>query len=289
MTHNKPNKEDLYVYREGVRKLPGLQREKWDSLTKDLVWEAISDFADEGGENSKVENFVTASMKQVHRHLFQKPMREFRHAYSFNDWGPTQCVIDSNYRDFYSRCSPKERLAFVEMFALGDNTPEMVARVCERLNAVFEERNVAYRLIYGLITDIDNEEERAAVEEAARESSHITKAARFLYDKDALDYKNSVKESILAVEEISKGITGKSGATLGQCLRALEKELPARHLLWQGMEKLYAYSNKVGGVRHAQKPGEADGEENEVSPAEARFILVACSAICNYLRAKQAK
>ena len=288
MTHNKPNKEDLYVYREGVRKLPALQREKWDSLTKSLVWEAICDFADEGGENSNVENFVTASMKQVHLHLFQKPMREFRPAYSFNDWG-NQCVIDSRYRGFYSRCSPKERLAFVEMFALGDNTPEMVDCVCERLNAVFKERNVAYRLIRGLITDIDSEEERATVEEAGQKSEHIVKAARFLYDRDVPDCKNSVKESILAVEEISKGIVGKSGATLGQCLRALEKELPARHFLWQGMEKLYAYSNKVGGVRHAQKPGEADRAENEVSPAEARFILVTCSAICNYLRTKQAK
>ena len=292
-------KKPLFSQRKGLKPIPGPQTESWDNPTVIAVWDAMSGIIIEARHTSvALKSFVTASLKSINLELLHRPadnyydvyhLASYHHIGMYGEDSLATVLLESPYRKWYFAAPYNERFDFIELFARGDGTPAPCAAVSGVLNKVFEERQVAYRLINGQMTDIVNEEERKAVEEAGQKSEHIVNAARFLYDKDALDYKNSVKESILAVEEISKGITGKSGATLGQCLRALEKELPARHLLWKGMEKLYAYSNKVGGVRHAQKPGEADGEENEVSPAEARFILVTCSTICNYLRAKQAK
>ncbi len=151
------------------------------------------------------------------------------------------------------------------------------------INAIFEKECIAYRFVNGIIIQNTNNIEIAAIEEASRTdfdgcNKHIEKATAYLYDRENPDYKNSIKESISAVEAICCIITNTENATLGETLRVLEKKQQLNGQLKAAFEKLYAYTNNQGGIRHAN-PIVA----SEVSFAEAKFMLISCCAFVNYL------
>ena len=60
-------------------------------------------------------------------------------------------------------------------------------------------------------------------------------------------------------------------------LRQLKKKIKIHPALEQAFIKLYGYTSNREGVRHALI------EEQSVSSAEARFMLVCCSAFVNYI------
>ncbi len=151
------------------------------------------------------------------------------------------------------------------------------------INAIFERECIAYRFVNGIIIQNTNNIEIAAIEEASTTefdgcNEHIKKATAYLYDRENPDYKNSIKESISAVEAICCVITKTENATLGETLRELEKKQQLNGQLKAAFEKLYAYTNNQGGIRHAN-PIVA----SEVSFAEAKFMLISCCAFVNYL------
>jgi hypothetical protein len=103
-------------------------------------------------------------------------------------------------------------------------------------------------------------------------------------DRKSPDYRNSVKESISAVEAICKIITGDEKATLGQALKKLEdKGLHLHAALRNAFSSLYGYTNDAEGIRHALL------EEPTLDFDDAKFMLVSCSAFVNYLAAEAAK
>lgn len=283
----------LFSQRKGLKPLPTAQKEEWDKVTVIAVWNVISDIIQLAGRiagtnrdpQRRALNFVHASMRAIALELLVTPGDEY---YDVFDPGMYRLSVAerlrmSPYRKFYFDAFHGERFDFIELFVKGDGMPAIVGDVSKRFNAVFEERQVGYRIIGGEITDIDGAEEQAEVEAAARESSHIVNAARLLYDRENPDCKNAVKEAICAVEEVCKQITGKDKATLADCLRVIESKAPMHPALKDALTKLYGYTSDESGVRHA---GLSDGE---VKHAEAKFMLVACSAFCNYLREKQAQ
>lgn len=154
------------------------------------------------------------------------------------------------------------------------------------LNSTFKRLNYAYRVVDDQIVEITDQEEIAAIEEAVRYNSavktHLEEALKHLSNRPSPDYRNSIKESISAVEALCREITGES--TLGPALKALEKkgvEIP--RFLLSGIDKLYVYSNDPNtGIRHALM------DDKEVpSFEEAKFMLVACSAFVNYIQGKR--
>ena len=154
------------------------------------------------------------------------------------------------------------------------------------LNDVLEHEGAAYRLVAGLITPITSAEEVAEVEAAARPPSkfeaagtHIVTAGNMLSDRDNPDYRNSVKESISAVEAVVRVLTGKPKFTLGAGLKTLglDSVHPALKKAWLEM---YGWTSNESGIRHSLTTGADPGL------AEARYMLVACSAFVNYLIAK---
>lgn len=157
------------------------------------------------------------------------------------------------------------------------------------INKLFEREYVGYRFIGGIITPITCETEFAAVEDAIVVPFegcrvHISKALQYLSDRENPDYKNSVKESISAVECLCKIITGKEHASLGDALIIMEKRRGLKGQLKEALTKLYSYTNDKGGIRHA------DGLfVSDVTFEEAKFMLVSCSAFVNYLIAEYGK
>ena len=157
-------------------------------------------------------------------------------------------------------------------------------------NAVLEEENAAYRIVDGRVTPITSAAEVASIEEALAEAeafpgvrAHLAAALRLLSDRDQPDFRNSIKESISAVESTCKVLSGDEKATLGNALAKLEKHTHLHGALKAGMSSLYGYTSDADGIRHAML------EEPTVSFSDAKFMLVACSGFVNYLIGKVAE
>ena len=154
------------------------------------------------------------------------------------------------------------------------------------LNSTFKRLDYAYRVVDDQIVEITDQEEIAAIEEAVGQNStiktHLSEALKLMSNRQAPDYRNSIKESISAVEALCREITGET--TLGPALKSLEKNgVVIPRFLLAGIEKLYVYSNDPNtGIRHALM------DDKEVpSFEEAKFMLVACSAFVNYIQGKR--
>ena len=157
-------------------------------------------------------------------------------------------------------------------------------------NQLFEQEYVGYRFVNGRIVAISDTTEIDAIEEACCNPvegcrTQLQKALDFLADRENKDYKNSIKESISAVESICQVIVNNEKATLGEALKQLEsKGLSIHPSLKQAFLKLYGYTSDQGGIRHAEGMFESD-----VTFEEAKFMLVGCSAFINYLIAEMGK
>ena len=156
------------------------------------------------------------------------------------------------------------------------------------LNSEFARLNFAYRIVDQEIVEITSEEEIKTVETALSESGvtvshHLNEALKLLSKRPEPDSRNSIKESISAVEAFCREKTGEN--TLGRALDKLESNGIVIHkMLKDAIEKLYAYTNqKDTGIRHALM--EDDGKYVP-SLDEAIFMLVTSSSFINYLGKK---
>lgn len=164
-------------------------------------------------------------------------------------------------------------------------------RFAKYLNHEFDRLNYAYRIVDKEIVEISSDQEIAAIETAIDNSEdnvrlHLKSALGLLAEKPVGDYRNSIKESVSAVEAVCREMTGKN--TLGDALNELANtgvEIP--RILKLGFDKLYGYTcNPETGIRHALM---VDDETYVPSSAEAIFMMVSCSAFINYLNAKRAR
>ncbi|WP_198032458.1 AbiJ-NTD4 domain-containing protein, partial [Aerolutibacter daejeonensis] len=163
--------------------------------------------------------------------------------------------------------------------------PENMSKALVRMsNRVLEEHISGYRLINGQIAPITSEDEISSIESAIGNSAlnagaraHFRSALEKLSDRAAPDHRNSIKESISAVEAVCQQITGAPSATLGQALKPLEDKGLIHPALKSALSKLYGYTSDSGGIRHAML------EETSITFVDSKFMLVACTAFVNYL------
>jgi len=152
------------------------------------------------------------------------------------------------------------------------------------INKVLELEASAYRLIDGRIVPISNPVEVSAIEDAANcalpgASAHITSALRCLAIMPNPDYRNTIKESISAVESACKVLSGTTTGGLDDALHVLDQKSPLHGALKAAFRSLYGYTSDEKGIRHAL----LDDSTTPVGYTEAKFMLVACSAFVNYL------
>ncbi len=175
---------------------------------------------------------------------------------------------------------------FIEFTA--NNCPENLrhnfVHIC---NSVLERELSAYRLVGLYITEITSEEEIGSVEAAISQkgkysavSEHIQTALRFLSNRKSPDYRNSVKESISAVEALCRLITGNQHSTLGEALKEIDHSNQMHSAFKTALSKLYGYTSDAEGIRHSLL------EESSVTFDDAMFMLVVCSAFVNYMLRK---
>jgi hypothetical protein len=157
--------------------------------------------------------------------------------------------------------------------------------LAEQLNAVLERELSGYRIVDGKAVGITDEQEVQMLEKALGDTehegvtAHLRRALELLSDRKNPDYRNSIKESISAVESMARVITGERKATLGDALKTLEKNGKLHHALRDGFSKLYGYTNDEGCLRHAML------EEPDITGADAKYFLLSCTSFINYLKA----
>jgi hypothetical protein len=159
------------------------------------------------------------------------------------------------------------------------------------LNRVLEREGSGYRVVDGRIAAITDPSEVAAVEEAmgsevsvlAPVRAHLRTALAMLSDRTEPNYRNSVKESISAVEALVNLLVGEKRTTLGAALKRVDPDGGIHPALIEAFGKIYGYTSDAGGIRHAML------EEDSVGHEDALYMLVSCSAFVNYVVAKAAK
>lgn len=181
------------------------------------------------------------------------------------------------------------KLDYLEFFIDTANNAiqEYTKSLCDNINREFERLNYAYRIIDNKIVEITSEEEIKAIETALGNDNegvrfHLNKALVLLAQRPEGDYRNSIKESISAVEAFIREITG--GKDLNFDMLA-KKGIEYPSVLRQAFEKLYGYTcDKTTGIRHALMD-----DTHVPGAAEATFMIISCSAFINYLTAKKNK
>ncbi len=154
-------------------------------------------------------------------------------------------------------------------------------------NEILKEHLSAYRFVDQLITEITAEEEIIAIEDALQDNSnykpvqtHLRRALELLSDRKNPDYRNSIKESISAIESFSCIVTKNPKTTLGQALKEIEKTYGLHSALKSSFSSLYGYTSDESGIRHSLL------DESTLMQEDAKFMLVVCSAFVNYLLVK---
>jgi len=162
-------------------------------------------------------------------------------------------------------------------------------RLKKILNSFLEAENSAYRIVNDEVVEITDEHEIETIESALDKGikasrSHVLRALNLLSDRKQPDYRNSIKESISAVEAACQVLAAMPKATLGDCIRVIKDRGTVHPAFEQALLKLYGYTSDEGGIRHALT-------EESVSPsyADAKFMLVASSAFVNYIWTKAAE
>jgi hypothetical protein len=160
-------------------------------------------------------------------------------------------------------------------------------------NQTLETGRSGYRFVNGRLVPISSPVETEAVEEAISSCRHSGLSAASIHIDAALecfsrrpepDYRNSIKESISAVESVAKLISGHDKGGLKDALQALRKRgVPVHPALEGGFLQVYGWTSDADGIRHALTT-----EDSRAGFDEAKFMLVACSAFVNYLISKAA-
>jgi hypothetical protein len=154
----------------------------------------------------------------------------------------------------------------------------------ESLNGYLERELSGYRAVKRRLVPVTSEVEVAEIERAATAiagfegvAEHIDTALKLLGLKPEPDKRNSIKESISAVEAAVKLLSGEKSGGIDTAVRLLEANVGLHPALKVAITKLYGYTCEGPGIRHALL------ESGDISFAEAKFMLVACSAFANFL------
>jgi hypothetical protein len=190
--------------------------------------------------------------------------------------------IIQTVRQYFFSCDWYEVYDVVEFIA--NNYPPGASQLFTGCNEVLGREVSGYRFVDGLISPITDKAEVEEIDAALDGPSdpvrtHLRRALELFSDKTNPDYRNSIKESISAVESLVGSVLGEKG-TLGQLIKKMEEEIGLHPALNKAFSSLYGYTSDQDGIRHAIL------EQPDIGFDEAKFFLVVCSAFANFVRSR---
>jgi hypothetical protein len=196
----------------------------------------------------------------------------------------------ANLRDYFFSCEWNEVYDFIQFLAYRHPNDEENKKFKGFCNSVLKRELSGYRFIGDVIAPITSEQEIAEIEEALTSKDslqpiaiHLQSALNHLSDRKSPDYRNSIKESISAIETICKLITNDEKASLSQAIKVITNKIALHPALQEAFNKLYGYTSGAEGIRHSLM------DKPDLDFEDAKFMLVTCSAFANYLKVKAAK
>lgn len=255
-----------------------LDKEELSIETRNSLWTLVLELIIELRSNQDLygrHSELSEYFRDLYIHFFKWPIDKMPKSYGQVD----KYEAKKTLRDWYFNSDWDLVLDFIEFSA--SYHPEF-EKTC---NAFLKREMSAYRFIENKIVEINSKEEIVEIENAINNSdkftsvkTHLKRALELLSDRKTPDYRNSIKESISAVESLSKIITNNDKTTLGQALKEIESKHQIPGSLKSGFSALYGYTSDESGIRHSLLETSVT-----VDIEEARFMLIACSAFVNYL------
>ncbi|MGV8017373.1 MAG: AbiJ-NTD4 domain-containing protein [Ignavibacteria bacterium] len=226
-------------------------------------------------------------IRDLYSNYFKVPADEMDHTLEAVSYKIKQYILDSLWNKVF------DILEFI-IHSINEQNEIMADLFEMKLTQIFKEEHSGYRLLNKQFVPITNELEVNEILDANNYTKkhtalnganiHISEALNKLSHRTKPDFRNSIKESISAVETTCRIITGES--TLGDSLKNLNsKGLELNSQLKSGFENIYAYTNdKKSGIRHAII------EEHKAPDFEdAKYMLVVCCSFINYIVGKCVK
>jgi hypothetical protein len=280
------------IGKTSIREL--IQIESIDKALENRLWNIIiSDFF---GKISNAAGYYESSDRDkicsiIWTEFFNEKIDE---APSYSNGGVASSLIIDFIKKWFLKANWYKKYDLVEFLSsinttlIRLDTRLIRLEFIENCNKALKKESAGYRIINEKIVQITSEEEVVAIEEALINSSiwapvntHLKTALGYLSNRENPDYRNSIKESISAVESLCVIITGYKDATLGKALSLIDKKITLHGALKNAFSSLYGYSSDSGGIRHALLE-----DDFPVTMEDAKFILVSCSAFINYLKIK---
>jgi hypothetical protein len=154
------------------------------------------------------------------------------------------------------------------------------------INSVLKKEISGYRVVNGHVIETTSEAELATMAQAASATAtsqlqpvnqHLETALVLLSDRKNPDYRNSIKESISAVESVCKIIAETPNTTLDRALDKLAVPSGLHPALRKAFSALYGWTSDSEGIRHALM------DLPTIDFADAKYMYVSCSAFVVYL------
>jgi len=194
-------------------------------------------------------------------------------------------------RNYFFKCKWYEVYDIIEsIIDIGTDSFD-TSEFTQTCNHILEQELSAYRIVNGKFIKTTSEQEINEIQEALEKTgplkpvyTHLNTALDLMSDRKKPDYRNSIKESISAVEALCRLITDNPKATLGQALKIIkDKKVELHPALEKSFENIYGYTSDKDGIRHSLI------DESNLRFIDAKFMLVLCAAFINFLIEKTAE
>ena len=280
MTEDNPNFSERYGYQ----------------VSKSIQYESINDELRIGIWNTVYKIYEILEDRNHHKLLCNDIWIQFlKKPLPFNNGFFIMAIYDT--KDFILKSDWYEVFDFIEFFInlfQNDRYKKYIPNklIEDSFQNELEKENSGYRIINKKITPITSSVEIESIHNALEVTeteyqsvfTHLEKSLNFLANRELPDYKNSIKESISAVEAICCLLANDKKASLNNALNIIEKKGIKIHSAFkEAIIKLYGYTSDEGGIRHKEF------NPTKVYFEDAKFMLVSCTNFINYLIVKSDK
>ena len=248
-----------------------LRNSLWNVFNR-MVWNDDFMFTPSGDDSAEMDNFTHLLWDEFFKLPTNSRMRYYRDQ------------VEEIEKLFFAL--PWHQVYDFLEFIVAPST-KLPKNLSAELNRILERETSGYRIVAGTVVDVTSEQEVKMLDAAIRDdkfapvASHLKRALELLAHRENPDYRNSIKESISAVESMAKIVANNPKATLGQALKVLEKNGQMHASLKEGFQRLYGYASDEDGIRHAML------DEPNLTAADAKYFLMSCTSFVNYMKARQ--
>ncbi|MEO6832648.1 MAG: hypothetical protein ABI378_09280 [Chitinophagaceae bacterium] len=260
-----------------------LQIASVDEVLRNLLWSAYLESFLEKLDDWHAQPSLTRYARALWDGFFKMPIDSLPK----NDYNLVDPIWVTKYLRKYFFSDDREWFDFYDLFEF--SAPFAPFEFLEETNLVLGNEKSAFRFVNQKFVQITSKIEIAEIEEAIASTdkynsvnTHLNEALKMLADKELPNYRNSIKESISAVESICRIFTDNPKSTLGEALLKLEKTNGLHPALKKSFSSLYGYASDESGIRHALME-----DSRDIDFHEAKLMLVTCSAFINYLKSRQ--